>query len=347
MNIQTVNFKDLSFINVTNPGDLELKYLRKNFDFDTLHLEDYLHKTQVPKIETFKNYSLIVLDLPYINPGTSQNGSESQEIGSQKSSIRRILDLPQATLSSVPLPAFPQLEKKRRILSAQMDLFVGKNYVVVLHDGTLAPINDIFARCQKTLRNREEFMSEGPVFLAYRIIDALVDACFPLINELSTIIDRVDKDLETKPSDKTLEDISTTRRNIVVFRTTVKTIIPLFRQLEEGKHNQLNGRMQSFWGNILDHAQKVWERLEDSQELIEGISESNESYLTSKTNEIIKVLTIFSAIILPLNLLASIYGMNIKGLPFAEETSSLELIIFTMILTSILMFVVFKIRRWF
>lgn len=347
MNIQTVNFKDISFINVTNPGDLELKYLRKNFDFDTLHLEDYLHKTQVPKIEAFKNYSLIVLDLPYINPTTSQNGNESQENGSRKSSIRKILDLPQVTLSSVPLPAFPQLEKKRRILSAQIDIFVGKNYVAVLHDGALMPINDIFSRCQKTLRNREEFMSEGPVFLAYRIVDALVDACFPLINELSSIIDRIDKDLETKPSDKTLEDISTTRRNIVVFRTTMKTIIPLFRQLEEGKYIQLNGRMQSFWGNVLDHAQKVWERLEDSQELIEGISESNESYLTSKTNEIIKVLTIFSAIILPLNLLASIYGMNIKNLPFAEEPSSLELIIFAMVVVSILMFVVFKIRRWF
>lgn len=343
MNIQTVTYKDLSFINVTSPGELEIKYLRKNFDFNSLHLDDYLHKTQVPKIETFKNYNLIVLDFPYF-PSLTQTGAEKES----NSSFKKILAIPQTTLSSVPvpLPSFPQTEKRRRIFSAQVDLFVGKNYVVVLHDGTLAPINEIFSRCQKTLRNREEFMAEGPVFLAYRLIDVLVDSCFPIINELSSTIDRIDRDLEVKSSEKTLEDILTTRRNIVVFQTVVKTLAPLFRELEEGKYSQLNGRMQSFWSNILDHVQKIWDRLEDSRELLEGISESNESYLTSKTNEIIKVLTIFSAIILPLNLLASIYGMNIP-LPLAEESTSLVVIIGLMILTSFAMLLLFRWKRWF
>jgi len=104
--------------------------------------------------------------------------------------------------------------------------------------------------------------------------------------------------------------------------------------------------MTSYWSNVHDHFKKIGHRLEDSQELIEGISESNESLIASKTNEIIKVLTIFSAIILPLNFVASIYGMNIK-LPWAEyEFAFLQLIIL-MAAMVIIFLIGFKLKRWF
>ena len=189
-------------------------------------------------------------------------------------------------------------------------------------------------------------MSKGSVFLAYKIIDALVDDCFPVINEITSTIDKIDKELEEKQSHKTMEDISKTRRNLVVFHTMIKPILPLFSELKEGQHKELNDTMQPFWGNVLDHLQKIWDRVEDNQELIEGISESNESLLSSRANQIIKVLTIFSAVILPLNLLASIYGMNIK-LPFAQETSIFWVLMFCMLLGTLAGLLVLKLKRWF
>lgn len=322
MNASIVKYNDTSFINVTSPGSLELKYLKNNFGFSTLHLDDYVNKTQVPKIEIVKGYSLLVLDFPYFNT----NGQ-----------------LP----SFIPIHPFPSTEKKRRIHTSQVDFFVGRDSLVVLHDGTLTPINDVFALCQKTLRNRHEYLGEGPVYLAYRLIDTLVDNCFPVMNEISSIIDKIDKALAERPTQNTLEDISITRRNIVVFQTMIKPIMPLFRELEEGRYKELNGTMQPFWGNVLDHLQKIWDRLEDSRELIEGISTSNESLLTSKTNEIVMILTIFSAIILPLNLFASVYGMNIQGLPFAHEDFSFGFLTVFMFTIGLAMLLVFKYKRWF
>lgn len=189
-------------------------------------------------------------------------------------------------------------------------------------------------------------MSQGSVFLTYKIIDALVDDSFPAINQITSAIDKIDKDLENKQSQKTLEDISATRRNLVVFHTMIKPILPLFVSLEEGKHNDLNGTMQPFWGNILDHLRKIMDRVEDNQELIEGISESNESLLSSHSNQIIKVLTIFSAIILPLNLLASMYGMNLN-LPFADDPFFFWKLMLVMIFTTMTMLVVFVYKKWF
>lgn len=342
MNIQTVTLNNISFVNATKPGELDIKYVKNNFGFSPLHLEDYINKTQVPKIETMKDYTLVVLDFPFFPQDSPPTTTRTDE-KTQKSTIETIL----TPLPSMSLPSFGG-DKKKRILASQIDIFIGKDYVVVMHESTLLPINDIFSHCQRTLHSRKEFMGEGPVFLAYRIIDALVDACFPVMNEIASSIDKIDKDLEENPSPNTLEQISVTRRNIVVFQTMIKPILPIFRQVEEGIYKQLNGSMQQFWGNVVDHLQKIWDRLEDSRELVEGISESNESLINSRTNEIIKVLTIFSAVMLPLNLIASVYGMNIHDLPFVKgDIPAFWLILIFMFVLASIMLITFKSRRWF
>lgn len=348
MNIQTVTHKDVSFINVTNPGQLEIKYLKNTYDFDTLHLDDYINKIQTPKIEIFKNYSLIVLDLPFFNPAFNQNGlnQNSKDQGKiVKPLLESIFSIPKA-LPSVSLSQFQSHEKKRRILSSQVDFFIGKEYLVVLHEGTFPQIADIFALCQKTLRNRDEFMSDGPVFLAYRIIDTLVDSCFPLVNEISTVIDRIDRDLESTQYKKRIEDISITRRNIVFFQTIIKSISPLLRQLEEGRHKALNGSMQPFWGNVVDHVQKIWERLDDNRELIEGLSLSNESLISFRNNEIVKFLTVITSIAFPFVIVNNLYSMNIAGLPYAQHPW-IVWVLFGLIFTAGLAIIIyFKARDW-
>ncbi len=324
MNIQTVSFQGLSFINVANPTDFEIKYLKNTYYFNSLNLDDYIHKTQIPKIENHKRYNLLVLRFPLFSETVPQN---SHQYG-------------------IHIPTFYTRAKKKRLVSSYVNFFISKEYVVVLHADDLPQISRIFSLCQKTLHNRTEYMSQGSVFLTYKIIDALVDDSFPAINQITSAIDKIDKDLENKQSQKTLEDISATRRNLVVFHTMIKPILPLFVSLEEGKHNDLNGTMQPFWGNILDHLRKIMDRVEDNQELIEGISESNESLLSSHSNQIIKVLTIFSAIILPLNLLASMYGMNLN-LPFADDPFFFWKLMLVMIFTTMTMLVVFVYKKWF
>lgn len=340
MNIQTVTLNKTSFIVCADPKALEIKYLKNNFGFSQLHLDDYLNKTQVPKIEEFRDYTLVVLDFPYFY----QNGQPPVE--SAGTSILGFIPISQVQLPQVTLPTFIPVDKKRRILSSQVDLFIGRDFLVVLHDGALSPINETFSQCQKTLRNRTELMEKGPAYLFYFIVDSLVDSCFPVINEMSTSIDKIDKELETSQSEKILEDISTTRRNIVVFHTMIKPLLPLLKDLEEGKCKGLNNELIPFWENVRDHLQKIWDRLEDSRELLEGIASGNESLITSRTNKIVAVLTMFSVILLPSTLLASIYGMNIEDLPFSISPHAFPIIITIMLLIGTVMFIVFKNKRW-
>ncbi len=324
MNVQTVSFQGLSFINVTKPTDFEMKYLKNTYYFNPLNLEDYAHRTQIPKIENHKKYDLLVLRFPIFSENGPQN---SHQYG-------------------VHLPAFHVPNKKRRLVSSYVNFYVSKEYIVILHDGTLPQIDRIFTICQKTLHNRTEYMSQGSVFLTYKIIDALVDDCFPVINELTSTIDRIDKDLENKQSQKTLEDISATRRNLVVFHTMIKPILPLFSELEEGKHKELNGPMQAFWGNALDHLRKIMDRLEDNQELIEGISKSNESLLSSRNNEIVKFLTVITSIAFPFVIINNLYSMNIVGLPLAQQPGIVWILFGIIFVSGLIMMFFFKLRNW-
>jgi magnesium transporter len=233
-------------------------------------------------------------------------------------------------------------------------MFISKEYVVVLHAGELPQIDHIFTLCQKTLHSRTEYMSQGSVFLAYRIMDSLVDNCFPVVNDITSTIDKIDQELEDKQSQKTLEEISTTRRNLVVFHTMIKPILPLFSQLEEGKHKELNSAMQPFWGNIQDHLQKILDRVEDNQELIGGISESSEFLLRSKTNQIMATLTIMFTLTIPATVIGTFYGMNIL-LPGGIEEGSWNfwgqyttffIIIILSIIPLILMLLYFRHKKW-
>lgn len=354
MNIQTVKHNKISFVTVNSPQELELKYLRNNFGFNQLNLDDYLNRTQIAQIEAFKEYVLVVLDFPYFEQQTAEKHAaekkEQEKIAKQVNGAQnqkeRIALLPELPTPHIPLTLFPSVPpKKKRIVTSHVNFFIGADYVVVLHDGATDQINEIFTLCQKTLRHRQEFMSESPVFLFYRIVDILVDNALAIVNDLSATTDHIDRQIANNKLAEVVEDISVTRRNIVVFQTMVKQAIPLFSDLENGKHPRLNGRMTAFWSNILDHYKKVWDRLEDNSELVEGIATSYESLLTVRTNEIIKVLTMFTAILLPLTLVASIYGMNIH-LPFADNPVAFWIIIEIMVVLAVTMLFYFKLKHW-
>ena len=325
MNIRTVTLEDFTFVDVHNPSDFEIKFLKHNYGFSQLHLDDYLHKQQIPKFEVEKNYTMIVLDFPHMEKPGEKKGV-----------------LPES------LPALPFTSHKRhRIRTAHVTIFINGRYVVVLHDERSPEIDTIFEDCQKTLKNREEYMGLGPQYLFYRIVDTMIDTSLEVATEITATIDKIDQHLlDNNTAERIVEDISATRRNIVVFQTMMKPALSIFSDLENNKHIHFDSALTASWANIRDHIERIWYRLEDSKELIEGIATSHESLLTAKTNEIVKVLTMFTAILLPLTLMASIYGMNIVGLPHANEPHVLTTLLLIMFVMGLVMVIVFKLKKW-
>ena len=322
MKIPTVIHNGFSFVTVNKPTTQDIRFLNETFGFSLLNLEDYLYKTQIPKIETYSDYTLVVMDTPYIQ----QQAKTKKE-------------------QRISFPIHSKVTRRKRITVGEVDFFIGKDYLVVLHDDRTPQIDELFEMCKLSDKNRSDFMGKGPAYLFYRIADTLVDASMSYVDDITNTIDFIDRQLEDSRSSSVIEDISMTRRNIVVFETMIKPTLPIFADLEKGKYAKLSNNMTQYWSNILDHLQKIWDRLEDNKELIEGISRSHESLVSTRTNEIIKVLTIFTAILLPLTLLASVYGMNVQ-LPFEHSAGAFFILMVIMFGLAVLMIFFFKLREW-
>ena len=233
-----------------------------------------------------------------------------------------------------------------RIFTSEVDFFIGEDYLVVLHDEKLNILNEIFQRCHDHPKTLQRFLEKGPIFLFYRLTDLLIDACFPILDKLNLKTEQIDREILEGSGKTVVGEISLQRRNIVVFQTMIKPTLPIFEKLEKGEIERLNGEMASYWSNLLDHLQKIWERLEDLRELTEGLSATYESLLSYRTNEIIKILAIFSAILLPLNLIASMYGMNIVNLPLSSHPLVVIFIVAGMGILAVAMIVFFKSKKW-
>ncbi|MBI4067575.1 magnesium transporter CorA family protein [Candidatus Gottesmanbacteria bacterium] len=213
-----------------------------------------------------------------------------------------------------------------RIESSEIDAILTKDDVVLILNDPFLMIEEFIDTNLRGGTMQEKFFSKGSGFLLYQIIDGLVDTIFPLIEQIENTLEEIDKEVFSKTARFVIKKISLVRRNVIYFQTIVKPELNAFKNFEETAHPFLTKNLKNYFRNITDHFKRLYDRLEDAKELTDNLSLTFESYLSFRTNETIKYLTVFSAILLPLTLLTGIYGMNLKFLPFAGHPDAFFLI---------------------
>ncbi len=306
LNIRTVTYGGIIWVDILHPGEAEIEWLRRNFNFHPLHLDDTLSKIQRPKIDDTDEYTFLVLHFPVYS-----------------------------RLVRVTTPS-------------EVDIFVGRNYIITTHAGNLKPLIRFFNQCVEDAAVRSKVMGRSVGYLLYQVVDRLVDYCFPILNKIDVNIEKVEDEIFEERVRQTVLDMSVIRRDIISFRRTVKPLLPVIASLER-KHrpifNEDNEDMEEYFGDISDHLGKIWDTLEDYKEVIEGLSDTLTSLTNNRINEIIKVLTIISVILLPLTLISGIYGMNID-LPAANHPMAFEVLLGLMLLVIAGMLAFFRWRKW-
>lgn len=241
---------------------------------------------------------------------------------------------------------FPVYSRLVRVTTpSEVDIFIGPNYVITVHEGKLKPLSRFFEQCQTDAALREKVMGRSVGYLLYQIVDKLVDYCFPILNKIDLNIEKVDDDIFEDKVRHTVLEISIIRRDIIAFRRIVKPLLPVITSLERKHRPILNEDMDEYFGDIADHLNKIWETLEDYKEVIESMSDTITSLTNNRINDIIKVLTIISVILLPLTLISGIYGMNIE-LPAQDSPFAFEVVLGSMVLVIVSMLAFFRWRKW-
>ncbi len=240
---------------------------------------------------------------------------------------------------------FPAFSVTQQFIEVrEIKFFWGKDFLISIGKSHWM-IKDIFNREKaKTLVNGQQEAGSSDSML-YQILDQVMA-------ETQKVVERVDKDVDDcgkalfrKKAEPAIEKISITRKNVILLNTMFKPQMMLFNKLQSGAITGFAENMEDYWGNIMDYYQKIWDMVEDDGELIKGYSMTFDSLQVNRTNEVIRILTLISSILLPLTFIASLYGMNIK-LPVQDHPHSFFLVAGVMILIAMGMFIYFKMRKW-
>ncbi len=153
--------------------------------------------------------------------------------------------------------------------------------------------------------------AKGSGYLLYKIVDDSFDYCFPMLRKIGNKLERLEEDIFEGRSEEVVRDISNSKQEIINFRKVIRPQRAVLRDLERTKQRYLAEDLEVYFDDIVDASERIWDMLENFKEVIEALEDTNESVLSHRVNEVLRVLTAFSVIILPLTLLASIFGMNV------------------------------------
>ena len=241
---------------------------------------------------------------------------------------------------------FPVFNIEARVTTpSQVSVFIGENYLITLHKGELKPLVKLFRECQIDEESRQENFSQGSGYLLYRIIDRLVDYCLPILNKIGDNIESVEDRVFSNGIRNAVREISILRRDIISFRRIIWPMRAVIGSLEPKVRRFTKMDMLVYFGDMVDHVDKIWDALDDYKEVIEGLNYTHDSLATNRTNEVMRMLTIIATILLPITVVASIYGMNIP-LPFQNSSYSLLFVFFIMLVIIGSMLYFFHRQRW-
>jgi magnesium transporter len=242
---------------------------------------------------------------------------------------------------------FPVFDKVTgRLLTAEVDLFVGESFLITLSEQPLPPLSALFERHRETEELRETTFSKGAGYLLYRIVDRCVDASFPMLRKMGAKLDRLEDDIfEGGRSAEIVRDLSEAKQEIINFRRIVRPMRAVLRDLERTKQRYMAEELEIYFDDISDAAERIWDILENYKEVIEGLESTNESVISHRLNETFRILTAVSVVILPLTLIASIFGMNVH-FPGEGEGIAFGVILAVMMVVLVSLVVFFRRRGW-
>ena len=241
---------------------------------------------------------------------------------------------------------FPAYDKAiQRLNAAELDFFLGPDFLITLPITELLPVTRLFARCEADDELRESLFSKGSGYLLYHVLDDLFDYCFPILDKIGHKLDSVEDEMFEGRAEEIVRDISNVKQEIISYRKIIKPERSTLRVLEGRVQRFLPQELDLYFDDIVDAAERIWDLLDNYKEVVEGLEQTNESVISHRQNDILRVLTVFSVVLLPLTLLTGIFGMNVKFPGFETEEAWWAIVggMFV-VLVSLLGF--FRYKRW-
>src|SRR6184192_4264906 len=217
---------------------------------------------------------------------------------------------------------FPVYDKAiGRLNAAELDVFIGPDYLVTLPAVELLPVTRLFRRCEEDEQFREQLFSKGSGRLLYEVLDDLFDYCFPILDKIGHKLDSLEDALFEERAEDVVRDISNVKQEIISYRKIIKPERSTLRLLERRVERFLPEELELYFDDIVDASERIWDLLDNYKEVVDGLEDTNESVIAHRQNNVLLVLTLVSVILLPLTLITGLFGMNVRFPGFETATA--------------------------
>jgi magnesium transporter len=227
------------------------------------------------------------------------------------------------------------------LIVSDLDVFLGRDFVITVEEPKCAAARRIL----EPVRAAEGELRADQLF--YRIIDGIVDSYLPVADRFSEVIDDLEDQVLDRPSPGTLERIFDTKRSLIALRRVLVNTRDVAGHLQRTDCDLIQRELWPFLRDVYDHVARNLDLVEMQRDLLSGSLDIYLSSVANRTNQVMKVLTVLGTIALPALVISGIYGMNLRGLPWADSPHGTALVSGVMLATTVVLLVILRLMRWF
>ena len=226
----------------------------------------------------------------------------------------------------------------------QLSLFLGERFVLTFHEHT----EDCFGRVRERIRNKiGRIRGAGPDYLAYALLDSVVDGYFPVLEKYSERMDILEDEVIAQPGSDSISQIHNLKRDLLTLRRAVWPKREAINSLLRESMPFITDETRIHLRDCYDHVIQIIDLLENYREIASGLMDAYLSGVSNRQNEVMKVLTIMASIFIPLTFMAGVYGMNFEHMPELHSIWAYPALLLVMLVTAVAMIIYFRRRGWF
>jgi len=239
-----------------------------------------------------------------------------------------------------------QQKRTGRIIKEELNVFIGNDYIITLHKGKIDVLDKLWSTIKTSTPERKDTLGQGTGYFLYLLMYRLFNGVYPLVDGIHKHVRTIENRLfETNADTRVLQDIMKLKRNTISIRSILLPQRSVIATLEHKSRKFVSEDLALYFDDVLDDIERQWSLLDTAKEMIDVLQDTHESWISHRTNNIIRVLTIFSVTMLPLTLITGLYGMNVQ-LPYANSPIAFSAIVSVMLILLLGMFIYFLVRKW-
>jgi len=242
---------------------------------------------------------------------------------------------------------YPSFDTKTNsAMPLELDIIVSKKYIITNHYKDIVPLKFVLDECNLYEDKKEDYMKDGPGLLTYYIVRKFLTASFPKLSTIKDTITTIEHSIYNKSDyTKTVIKIAELQRDLIGFQKIIEPHKLVLANLAEMTRDIFDKKTEPYFRHLVNLYNHIENIAQSNEKTLNSLDTSNQSLLNTRTNEIIKVLTIFSVIVFPLTLFASLFGMN-TSLPLVKHEHSFWIVLGIMAVGVFLMLGIFRTKKW-